>query len=542
MSPRLTLVLCVVLLLIAFTIDLLTPQALVAAILLTIPVALSSLLLNRRITQAIIIAALVANVVAGYFNGVREGHQWDAIAIANRTLAGFSIVLVGVLGGLAQAAAESSGQLAARQRQVQREQMIRRSMETIRSSLNVELVARAIVREAVSALEVSGAKLFTIEDRVLGATTYSWNRGDEDVEVSRARPASELLSLLQVSVSDRRLVTVTPADALGRFALATLKAQCAMLVPLINDQITFGVLLLVVTETTSISSEAEQWVQVFADQATVAAAQASLFVELANRNSELQTAIDGLAHRGEVIRDLVYALSHDLRTPLTAAAMTLQQALDGTYGKLPEAYREILRRSLAANAELRHLAETLLLVARYESGDQSHERDLVHVSRLVASVASELEPMWRMKHIDCVVTGSQDAVVVGDHAELRRGVMNLLANAINWTPEGGSIRLDASYSAGRVIISVADNGYGIAEAQREQLFQRLVASDDARQGGGSGLGLYIVRRIAESLGGTVRYEPNKPRGSIFVMDLPAAAAEPITHEIERSDVFDRPGV
>ena len=542
MSPRVTLVLCIILLLIAFTIDLLTPQALVAAILLTIPVALSSLMLNRRITQALIIVALVANVVAGYFNGVREGHQWDAVAIANRTLAGFSIVLVGVLGGLAQAAAERSGQLAARQRQVQREQTIRRSMETIRSSLNVELVARAIVREAVSALDVFGAKLFTIEDRILGATTYSWNRGDVDVEVTRARPVSELLSLLQVCVSERRLVTVTPADALGRFALATLKAQCAILVPLINDQMTFGVLLLVVTDATSLSSDTEQWVQVFADQATVAAAQASLFVELANRNSELQTAVDGLAHRGEVIRDLVYALSHDLRTPLTAAAMTLQQALDGTYGPLPEAYREILRRSLAANAELRHLAETLLLVARYESGDQSRERDLVHVPKLVASVVSELEPMWRLKHIDCVVTGSQDAVVVGDHGELRRAVMNLLANAINWTPDGGSIQVDASYSAGRVIIRVADNGYGVAEAQREQLFQRLVPSDDARQGGGSGLGLYIVRRIAESLSGTVRYEPNKPHGSVFVMDLPAAPAEPITHEIERSELYDRPGV
>ena len=542
MSPRLTLVLCIILLLVAFTIDLLTPQALVAAILLTIPVALSSLVLNRRITQGLIVVALVANVVAGYFNGVREGHQWDAIAIANRTLAGFSIVLVGMLGGLAQAAAERSGQLAARQRQVAREQTIRRAMETIRSSLNVELVARAIVREAVNALDVSGAKLFTIEDRVLGATTYSWDRGDEDVAVSRARPASELLSLLQLTVSERRLVTVTPSDALGRFALATLKAQCAILVPLINDQITFGVLLLVVTDTTPTASDNDQWVQVFADQATVAAAQASLFVELANRNSELQTAIDSLAHRGEVIRDLVYALSHDLRTPLTAAAMTLQQALDGTYGPLPEAYREILRRSLAANAELRHLAETLLLVARYESGDQSRERDLVHVSKVVASVASEIEPMWRMKHIDCIVTGSQDAVLVGDHGELRRAVMNLLANAINWTPDGGTIHIDAAYSAGRVIIRVSDNGYGVAEGQREQLFQRLVPSNDARQGGGSGLGLYIVRRIAESLGGTVRYEPNTPRGSVFVMDLPAAPAEPITHEIERSDMFDRPGV
>jgi K+-sensing histidine kinase KdpD len=400
MNRRLTLVLCIVLLLLAFTFDMLTPQALVAAILLTIPVALSSLVLDRRITQAIIVAAVVANVVAGYFNGLREGHHWDAIAIANRALAGFSIVLVGMLGAVAQSAAERSGQLAARQRQAQREQALRRSMETIRSSLNVELVARSIVREAVSALEVASARLYTIEEHLLAATTYSWDRDSEDVEVSRTRPASELLSLLQLALSERRLVVVTPADALGRFALATLKAERAILVPLINDQITFGILLLVVIETAPIAPETEEWVQVFADQATVAAAQASLFVELADRNNELQQAIETLEHRGEVIRDLVYALSHDLRTPLTAAAMTLQQALDGTYGPLPEAYREILRCSIAANDELRHLAETLLLVARYESGDYSRGRKLVQAFPLVAGVVSELEPMWRMKHID----------------------------------------------------------------------------------------------------------------------------------------------
>ncbi len=73
-----------------------------------------------------------------------------------------------------------------------------------------------------------------------------------------------------------------------------------------------------------------------------------------------------------------------------------------------------------------------------------------------------------------------------------------------------------------MIIRVEDSGYGVSEAQRALLFQRLVPNDHARQGGGSGLGLYIIRRIAESHGGTARYEPNEPSGSVFIMDLPAA--------------------
>jgi signal transduction histidine kinase len=525
MNPRHTLVLSIALLLIAFAIDLMTPQALVAAILLTIPVAMSSLVLNRRITEALVVAALIANVVAGYFNGVQEGHTWNAVAIMNRVLAGFSIVLVGWLGTVAQSRALRSGQLAEQALQAQREQALRRSMETIRSSLNVELVARAIVREAVTALGVNGARLYTIEAHRLAATTYSWQRGGVDVEVGSERPAAELLSLLQAVMSQRRSLVVTPLDALGRFALATLGAERAILVPLVNDQITFGILLLTMADPAE-NPEIEQWVQAFADQATVAAAQASLFVQLADRNAALQQAIEKVEHRGEVIRDLVYALSHDLRTPLTAAAVTLQQALNGSYGPLPEAYREILRRSLTANDELRRLAETLLMVARYESGEQSKDRERVQALPMVASVVSELEPVWRMRRLGCTVSGSGDAVVLGDVGELRRAVMNLLANAINWTPEGGEIRgLVQRSSADRVLIRIEDNGYGVPDERRDQLFQRLAANDYPRRGAGSGLGLYIVRRIAESHGGTARYEPNLPTGSVFILDLPAAAVE-----------------
>ncbi len=525
MRPHLTLIVCIVLLLGAFAFDMITPQALVAAILLTIPVALSSLLLNRKITGTFVVAALVADVVAGWYNGAVEGHHWSTIAIANRALAAFSIILVGVLGTLAQAAAQRSGQIAAEHRQAEREQALRRAMETIRSSLNVELVARAIVREAVEALGVDSARLYTIESHNLGATTFTWVAGGEDVSVSCDRPSAELLSLLQRSLSERHLVAITEADALGRFALATLGAARAICVPLVNSQITFGMLLLAVKDEGSLPPDIEQWVGIFAEQATVAAAQASLFVELADRNAELQQANETLQRRGEVIRDLVYALSHDLRTPLTAAAMTMQQALDGVYGPLPEKYREILLRSIVSNDELRRLAETLLLVARYESGEQSTSREPVELDGLATSVVTELEPLWRAKHIDCAVRSDGKSAILGDEAELRRALTNLLANAINWTPEGGHIWITIAPAGARVLVRVEDDGYGVPPHVRKQLFQRFGPGDHSRQGAGSGLGLYLVRLIAENNGGTIRYEPREGGGSTFAIDLPAAQAD-----------------
>jgi signal transduction histidine kinase len=524
MRARVTVLVCLVLLLGAFALDMVTPQALVAAIVLTIPVALSSLLLDGRLTAAFVILSLVADVVAGYYNGISAGRHWSSIDVANRALAAFSILLVGVLGSLAQSAAERSGQLAAEQRQAEREQTLRRAMEVIRSSLNVEVVARAIVQQAVAALSVDGARLYTIENHLLAATTFTWQSGAPDVEVSRERPGAELLSLLQRTLSERRLVTITRSDALGRFALSTIGAACAVCAPLVNDQISFGLLLLTVTDEKMFPADLEVWIRTFAEQATVAAMQASLFVELADRNSELQQAVQTIARRGEVIRDLVYALSHDLRTPLAAAAMTTQQALDGVYGSLPEAYRDILRHSLVSNEELRRLADTLLLVARYESGEQSPMREAVDLATLAASVVAEFEPIWRTKRLQVEVDAAEGCHISGDEGELRRALTNLLANALDWTPAGGHVWVKVFRLGSRVLARVEDDGFGVASDLRDRLFVRFASSSNPRHGAGSGLGLYLVRLIAQTHGGSARYEQRPGGGSIFVLDLPAAAA------------------
>jgi signal transduction histidine kinase len=282
-----------------------------------------------------------------------------------------------------------------------------------------------------------------------------------------------------------------------------------------------AVLVLVWRDTGLLEAEPDIWIQSYAEQAGTAIAHASLFVELARKNEELERANRAIEERGQIIRDIVYALSHDLRTPLSAAAMTLQQALDGKYGALPEQYREILRRSIESNSELRRLAETLLIVAKYESGEQSNERGPVKLGTLVRSVVDELDPMWHAKGIRMRVGDDESAVAAGDNSEIRRAVMNLVANAVSWTPEGGTIAVRVRGDDATVSVTVEDDGYGVPPSERDVLFQRLPSRPATRAGSGSGLGLYIVRRIAENHGGSVTFNPREPQGSEFALTLPA---------------------
>ncbi len=183
--------LCYGLLVVAWIIDLLTPQLFVAAILLNGPIALSSLALRPRLTVSLIALAELANIVAGYVNGVQAGHHWDPIAIGDRILAAASFLLVGVLTMRTQENARRAGEAEQRERQIARERALRHAMETVRASLNMELVLRSAVREAQL---LTGADRVTIAMRTSSFDVpelYEISGDDIEVHVSRAALRTE---------------------------------------------------------------------------------------------------------------------------------------------------------------------------------------------------------------------------------------------------------------------------------------------------------------------------------------------------------------
>lgn len=514
--------LCYGLLVAAWIVDLLTPQVFIAAILFNGPIALSSLALRSRLTTNLVIAAEAANAIAGYANGVQAGHHWDVVAIANRLLLAASFVLVGYLSIRAQESAREAGVSAGRMRQVEVEKALREATGRVRGTLNVELVQRAITKESVALLGASKATL-VVRERPFGMPVLlTYSQGDADITIERHALSTELNSLVARAAEADGIFRLTGSDLLGRATLESLGAREAIVTPIATNGAVDHVLIDSVSGERAFVADALTTMGTFGEQAAIALEQANLFTQLGDRNAEIARQKDELADRSDVIRDIVYALAHDLRTPLAAAHVTMNQALSGAYGDLPENYRTIVRTALAANDDQRRIVETLLMVARYEAGEASSLRELVRCEDLIDRIVAELRPVAETKGVTLEENLPREVLPTrGDPHELRRAIANLVANAIDATPRGGHVTVRCDASGETIAITVEDDGYGVPPERRDGLFQRF---GGAQPGAGTGLGLYIVRRITEKHGGTVSYAPREPRGSAFTMILPKAIA------------------
>ncbi len=510
--------LCYILIVAAWIVDLLTPQLFVAAILYNGPIALSGLALNTRLTMALVIVAQVANIVAGYVNGLQSHSHWDPIAIGDRILSAASFLLVGYLTARAQEYAREAGSATERARFATGEKALRKSLEAVRSSLNVDLVMRAIVREAVTLANADEATIVVRGSQLDVPDIYTITRGTRDATLER-RPLDPATSTqVQRATEDaRRITRDEDGDPVASMLLDAHHAKAMISVRLTGGDKT--IVLFVFAE--RFARGVARLLQAFAESAGVALDQAWLFMQLGYRNEQIAAQRDALEGRNQVIRDIVYALAHDLRTPLSAMNMTMQQALDGAYGELPENYRNVLRTALSSNADVRRLVETLLLVARFESGESSTLRERVDLDTEARRVTEELRPLAEAKGI-ALQCACSPASIVADASEIRRAMSNLLANAIEATPSGGHVTVGVQARDGFADITVEDDGYGVVPEQRPHLFERF-ATNGRAFGSGTGLGLYIVRLIAEKNGGNVSYRPREPQGSIFSISLPIAA-------------------
>lgn len=216
------------------------------------------------------------------------------------------------------------------------------------------------------------------------------------------------------------------------------------------------------------------------------------------------------------------ALAHELRTPLAALRGDTELAL--LHARSPEEYRRGLASQLEELDRLAHLITSLLTLARAEAGDIPLAADPVDLDALATSVCQSLAPVAEARGLTLTCSGSGRTVVRGDAGWLERLLLNLVDNAIAFTPAGGQVFVRVSQGEGSGRIEVSDTGIGIASADIPRLFERFYQADASRsaRGGGIGLGLSLARWIALRHNGTIDVASEPGRGSVFTVRLPLA--------------------
>lgn len=244
---------------------------------------------------------------------------------------------------------------------------------------------------------------------------------------------------------------------------------------------------------------------------------ASVFNELLGR---LESSFDQM-------RRFTADVSHELRTPLTAirsvGEVGLRERRDA------EAYRAIIGSMLEEVDRLGSLVDRLLTLSRAEIGQSKLAREAIDLGGLAEDVVSQLTVLAEEKHQQLTLDVSGTPSGLGDRVVLRQSLMNLVDNAIKYSPEGGRIQVRAWDTPTYALLSVSDNGPGLADEVRARIFQRFNragAPGAGTQVGGSGLGLSIAKWAVEVNGGQLSFEAASPSGgTIFEIRLPRAQTE-----------------
>ncbi len=220
-----------------------------------------------------------------------------------------------------------------------------------------------------------------------------------------------------------------------------------------------------------------------------------------------------------VRRDFVANVSHELRTPLTSVKAMAETLLDGALEDAEVAPR-FLQTIIRESDRLVRLSADLLDLSRVEA--RGIEKTPIDLTALVAEVASRLASQAEKADIAFTNTLRAPLIIPADRDEMAQVLVNLLDNAIAYTPRGGHVTLSAVETPEAVTVTVADTGIGILSHDIPRLFERFYRADKARSraSGGTGLGLSIVKHIVENHGGTVGVESEYNKGSVFSFTLP----------------------
>jgi len=374
-----------------------------------------------------------------------------------------------------------------------------------------------------------GITLFEVEDGGVRRQSEAWERdglsralqtGDSTSPLSWTAPDGRRFRVHSSSESSYRVAAAVDETSL-RDTLWTLAVILATGIPFAAGLAIAGGYFLAGRVLFPVGAMAQKARESTAESLAKRLPVANAQDEFGQRATVFNDTLSRLQDAFERLRRFTADASHELRTPLTAMRSVGEVALQHTLDAV--AYRDVIGSMLEEVDRLTRLVESLLILTRADSGKVQLAPEALEIGGLARHVIDQLRVLADEKQQELTLRAPIRVHATADAALIRHALMNLIHNAIKYTPNGGTITVEVNARGGRAMIEVRDTGPGIPAAHRDRIFDRFYRVDTSRsrEEGGFGLGLAITRWAVEANGGHVELASDGTHGSLFRVILPA---------------------
>src|SRR5215813_8546437 len=391
-----------------------------------------------------------------------------------------------------------------------------------RSALDLQAVLNALVSSASQLCEAPMVAIHVQRDATLPGRARHGFSAKLVEELSKIGQIWGRGSLAGRTIAEGKPVHIPDVEADPEYTFHDFTritgARSMLGVPLLRDGRPNGLLSLYRTRVAPFTPRQVELMATFADQAVIAIENVRLFEEIAQKSRELEIASQ---HKSQFVANM----SHELRTPLAAILGYAELMQEGFYGPLGQKSLDALTRICSNGKHLLGLINTVLDIAKIESGQFSLNVTEYALGSVVDTVRSATESLAQNKKLALKSEVAKSLPIgLGDEQRLTQVLLNLVGNAIKFT-DTGEVRVSARVVNGHFAVSVMDTGPGIPEEHQARIFEHFhqVDSSLTKAKGGTGLGLAIAKEIVEMHGGRIWVESTLGKGSTFQLELPTRA-------------------
>lgn len=254
----------------------------------------------------------------------------------------------------------------------------------------------------------------------------------------------------------------------------------------------------------------------------------TLQARIKQATQELQRTNEKLKALDEAKDEFVSMASHQLRTPLTSIKGYISMVLEGDAGEVNEQQQQFLQQAFASSQRMVYLISDLLNVSRLKTGTFVVERKETYLPDIVEAEVSQLVETAKSRGIELAYTKPTDfPKMMLDETKIRQVIMNFTDNAIYYTPKGGKIMVSLIEKPRSLELTVTDSGIGVPKSEQHKLFTKFYRADNARKArpDGTGLGLYMAKKVISAQGGAIIFRSQEGKGSTFGFSFPHAKLE-----------------